>query len=224
MVNRLWAHLFGRGLVTPIDLMHKGNQPSHPVLLQDLTEEFVASGYDLKHLVRCMTNSQAYQRTSSVLPGNAKDRQWVSHMAVKPLRPEVLFDSLQVVTKGSGFGPEPVKAKDSGSASPRESFAQFFGNKEWSTDPTELIYGIPQYLRLMNVTDGGPVLAKLVAQGGNDRKKVIESLYLSALGRRPTDAETKTMQEYLDQAADVTIAYGDIYWALLNSAEFVLNH
>jgi Protein of unknown function (DUF1549)/Protein of unknown function (DUF1553) len=222
LVNRLWAHFFGRGLVAPIDLMHMGNQASHPGLFQELTEEFVASGYDLKHLIRCMANSRAYQRTSSVLPGNAKDREWVSHMAVKPLRPEVLFDSLQVVTKGSGFGPPPAGAKSSGTA-PREAFAQFFGNKEWSTDPTELIYGIPQYLRLMNVADGGPVLAKLAAQG-DDSRKVIESLYLAALGRRPTAAEMTTMLDYLSQAADAKVAYSEISWVLLNSAEFVLNH
>jgi hypothetical protein len=224
LVNRLWAHFFGRGLVTPIDLMHKSNLPSHPGVLQELTGEFVASGYDIKHLIRCMLKSQAYQRSSKVLPGNAKDRQWVSHMAVKPLRPEVLFDSLQVVTKGSGFGPAPVGPKGSPATSPRDTFAQFFGNKEWSTDPTELIYGIPQYLRLMNLTDGGPVLAKLVAQGGDDQKKIIESLYLSALGRRPAEAEMTTMLDYLSQAKDAKTAYGEIYWVLLNSAEFVLNH
>jgi hypothetical protein len=224
MVNRLWAHFFGRGLVAPIDLMHPGNEPSHPQLLQELADEFVASGYDLKHLIRSIVNSQAYQRTSRVLPGNANDHQWVSHMAVKPLRPEVLFDSLQVVTKGSGFGPPPAGAKNAETASPREAFAQFFGSKEWSTDPTELIYGIPQYMRLMNVSDGGPVLAKLVVDGGDNRKKVIDNLYLSALGRAPTEAEMTTMLDYVDQAADAKVAYGEIYWVLLNSAEFVLNH
>ncbi len=223
-VNRLWGHFFGRGLVNPVDQMHVGNEPSHPELLAELAEEFAASGFDLKHLIRGLANTQAYQRTSRVLPGNKPDPRWFSHMAVKPLRPEVLFDSLQVVTKGSGFGPPPAKSKGSGAASPRETFAQFFGNKELTTDPTELIYGIPQYLRLMNGTDGGPVLAGLVAQGGDSREKVIEMLYLAALCRQPTGAETATMQDYLSQSPNTKAAYGEMYWALLNSAEFLLNH
>src|SRR5262249_47034374 len=155
---------------------------------------------------------------------NKHNRQWLSHMAVKPLRPEVLFDSLQVVTKGTGFGPTMVKPKASGAATPRDVFAQFFGNKDLTTDPTELIYGIPQYLRLMNVADGGRVLAALVAQGGDSREKVIELLYLGALGRRPTTAETATMLDHVSQASNATTAYGEIYWVLLNSAEFLLNH
>src|SRR5262249_7327875 len=137
---------------------------------------------------------------------------------------EVLFDSLQVVTKGSGFGPTAAKTKGSGQASPREAFAQFFGNKDLTTDPTELIYGIPQYLRLMNMADGGPVLAALVAQGGDSRERAIENLYLAALCRRPTPAETATMLDHMSQASNATAAYGEIYWVLLNSAEFLLNH
>src|SRR5262249_31349428 len=92
LVNRLWAHFFRRGLVNPIDQMHVGNDPSHPELLAELAEEFAASGFDLQHLIRGIAKSQTYQRTSRVLPGNKSDQQWLSHMAVKPLRPEVLFD------------------------------------------------------------------------------------------------------------------------------------
>jgi hypothetical protein len=76
----------------------------------------------------------------------------------------------------------------------------------------------------MNVTDGGPVLARLVAQGGDSREKVIESLYLAALCRRPTGAETATMLEHMSQSPNASAAYSEIYWALLNSAEFLLNH
>jgi hypothetical protein len=225
LVNRMWAHFFGRGLVNPIDQMHVGNEASHPKLLEAIAEDFAASGFDLKHLIRGLASSQAYQRTSRVLHGNMHDQQWFSHMAVKPLRPEVLFDSLQVVTKGSGFGPVTGKPpKGSGGASPRDQFAQFFGSKELTPDPSELIYGIPQYLRLMNVTDGGPVLAKLVAQGGDSKEKVIENLYLGALGRKPSETESATMIDYVNQASNATAAYGEIYWVLLNSAEFLLNH
>lgn len=224
LVNRLWAHFMGRGLVNPIAEMHKGNPPSHPQLLQGLSEEFVASGFDLKHLIRGIVSSAAYQRTSRVLPANAKDRQWLSHMALKPLRPEVLFDSLQLVTKGNPSAPPPIPPKPSPSPTPRETFAQFFGSKEWDADSTDLIYGIPQFLKLMNVSDGGPVLAKLLGLAGDSREKAIENLYLAALSRRPTATEAKTMLDHVNQAPNATTGYCEIYWALLNSAEFLLNH
>ena len=223
LVNRVWGHFLGRGLVNPIDEMHPANPPSHPQLLRQLSEEFMASGFDLKHLIRGIANSEAYQRSSRVLPGNEKDRQWLSHALVKPLRPEVLFDSLQVATKGSGYGPPPAGAKDA-SRSPREAFAQFFGNKQWSDDPAEMIYGVPQFLRLMNVGDGGPVLAKLTAQAGNSQEKAIENLYLAALSRRPSASEMATMRDHVKQTANATTGYCEVYWALLNSAEFLLNH
>src|SRR5262249_12054821 len=62
--NRLWAHLFGRGIVHPVDSFDDGNPPSHPRLLDRLAAELVASDFDQKHLLRCLTLSKAYQRTS----------------------------------------------------------------------------------------------------------------------------------------------------------------
>src|SRR5207249_7482346 len=96
-VNRTWAQFFGRGLVNPVDNMHDGNPPSHPALLDSLAAEFAASGFDTKHLVRSICNSQAYQRTSRPASGNEKDTELFSHMAVKPVAPEALYDSLTVV-------------------------------------------------------------------------------------------------------------------------------
>src|SRR5207247_797268 len=61
-VNRFWAHFFGRGLVEPLDGFQEGYIPSHPVVLDRLASEFIASGYDVKHIVRCLGNTQAYQR------------------------------------------------------------------------------------------------------------------------------------------------------------------
>src|SRR5262249_34063385 len=87
-VNRTWSQLFGRGLVTPVDNMHDGNPPSHPALLELLAAEFVASGFDVKHLVRCICNSQAYQRTSRSAAGNEADAVLFSGMAGKRIGPE----------------------------------------------------------------------------------------------------------------------------------------
>ncbi len=101
LVNRQWSWLFGRGFVNPVDDFREGNPISHPELLQLLAEEFRSSGHDLKHLLRCICNSQAYQRTSRPLPANAADHKLFSHMVIKPLSPEAFYDSLSLVTGAS---------------------------------------------------------------------------------------------------------------------------
>jgi hypothetical protein len=96
-VNRVWSQFFGRGFVNPVDNFHDDNAPSHPELLQLLAEEFKASGHDFKHLVRCLCNSQAYQRTSRSLPENEGDKKLFSRMVVKVMSPESFYDSLTVL-------------------------------------------------------------------------------------------------------------------------------
>ncbi len=98
MVNRTWAQFFGRGIVNPVDDMHDGNQPSHPQLLADLSSQFASNGFDVKYLIRAICNSQAYQRTSKPSSGNRDaGPELFSHMAVKVMTPEQLFDSLAQV-------------------------------------------------------------------------------------------------------------------------------
>jgi hypothetical protein len=89
LLNRLWFVLFGRGIVNPVDDMHADNEPTHPELLQALADDFKTSGFNLKHFVRCVCNSEAYQRTSRPVKGNEDDRDFFSHMAVKVMGPEV---------------------------------------------------------------------------------------------------------------------------------------
>src|SRR5207249_374007 len=97
-VNRLWAHLFARGLVHPVEDMHDGNSPSHPAVLKQLSAEFVQSGYDLKFVLRSLCNTRAYQRTSRPLPENAEDEKLLSHMPVKVIGARQLLDSLVIAT------------------------------------------------------------------------------------------------------------------------------
>ena len=93
-VNRWWAHFFGRGIVHPIDDFQDDNPPTHPEVLAVLVKEFKASGHDLKHLIRILCNTQAYQRTSRPAPGNENDEKLCSHMRVKVMSPSVLYDAL----------------------------------------------------------------------------------------------------------------------------------
>jgi hypothetical protein len=204
-VNRWWAHFMTRGLVNPIDDMHEGNQPSHPAVLEELSAELGASGFDLKHLIRCICNSQVYQRTSRPLPGNKDDTELFSHMGIKVLTAEALYDSLQVVHTGQ---------PPSGKYSPQ--FLALFAND--ASDPTELRYALPQFLSLMNQTEGAAVLRTEVKPGAAP-EKVITAIYLAILSRPPSAEETKKVT-----ATVGANGYADLAWALVNSAEFILNH
>ena len=97
IVNRTWYHLFGRGFVNPVDDMHQDNPASHPELLKELSQQLIASGFDLKYLTRAICNSQTYQRTSKPVGENLDDTNLFSHMSVKVMTPGQLFDSLEAV-------------------------------------------------------------------------------------------------------------------------------
>jgi hypothetical protein len=211
-VNRLWAHFFARGLVNPIDAMQVGNEPSHPEVLAALEQEFKTSGFDQKHLIRAICNSQAYQRTSRPLAENASDEQWFSHMAVKVLGPEAMCDSLAIA-----MGQKPPQGQS------RTRFVDLFTTKEVGDDPTEFTHGVPQFLSLMNSRQynaGSPVLNTLA---GSSPEQAIERLYLTVLSRRPSAPEVERMTAFVAGSSEPRTAYADLLWVFLNSAEFVVN-
>src|SRR5690606_3973007 len=74
MVNRLWRHMLGRGRVEPVDDHRASNPPTHPLLLDRLAEEFIAQGYDIRHMLRRIATSETYARGHQPLPGNDHDR------------------------------------------------------------------------------------------------------------------------------------------------------
>lgn len=161
-VNRLWYHFFGSGLVNPVDGMNATRQPSHPEVLDLLAREFVASGMDVKHLVRCICNSQTYQRTCRPLPGNRDDAEWYSHNSLRIMSPSVLRASLQIV----GVGMDQRTAR---------RYEELFQRAD---NPRELAYSIPHFMQLSLIVAGKP-------------KGTTEDLYLSVLSRRPLPAELK---------------------------------
>jgi hypothetical protein len=230
LVNRMWAQFFGRGIVHPVDNFHADNPPAHPAVLKQLADEFRASEYDLKHLVRCLCNSQAYQRTSRPLPGNENDTTLVSRMAVKPITPEVFYDSLaQVVNIDQALAtaaPRPSSKGKQMPANPRDQFIRAFTTQSDSSETGEFNHGIPQFLRRMNTeafNSGSPLIARLVKYRAT-QEQVIESLYLATLSRRPTTNELRLMSDYLGKRSSPEQGYAGVLWILLNSGEFVLNH
>lgn len=224
MVNRTWGLLFGRGFVNPIDNMVPEMAASHPELLERLSREFAASGFDLKNLYRGICASQAYQRTSKPVGANKDDHKLFSHMNVKVMTPEQLFDSLATVTGTAAerVRPKPAAAKR-GPVGARDQFVQFFLAGADAPNATEYEAGIPQALRLMNSrVTGNPALIRAFAGPGAKPAEVIERIYLATLSRRPTPAEVDKLTQYLSKAATPTEGYGDILWVALNSSEFAM--
>lgn len=168
-VNRLWDHFFARGLVNPVDDMNLVNEPTHPELLAQLSAEFTASGTDIKHLIRCICNSQAYQRSARSLPENEADSKLFSHMAVKVLTPDMLADSREAA----------VGARLAGRDARR--YDELFINDELAT---QLGYGIPHYLRLITSNTRLP-----------DAPRSLDEVYLSVLARLPTEQERKLLAD-----------------------------
>jgi Protein of unknown function (DUF1553)/Protein of unknown function (DUF1549) len=237
MVNKVWANFFGRGIVSPIDDMRADAPNTHPELLDALAAEFTASGFDLKHLARAICNSQAYQRTSQARPANRADDELYSHVKLKVMSADMLYDSLTAVLNrepaaARGQGPlAKAKAKALGKLgprTPRDEFRNFF-HAEADDDAgvvEDYSHGIPQVLRLMNaqsIADTRAVIATL-RKANDTPEKMIEALYLRVLSRKPTAAESERMTRFVADAGDAAKGYGDVMWVLMNSNEFLFNH
>lgn len=249
-VNRLWAHFFGIGLVDPEDDLRADNPPSHPELLDELARQIVAHDFDVQYLIRAITASDAYQRTSAVTDADLNPRAF-ARMNLKRLTPEQLFDSLAEAT---GYR-EPTAPRDPRVPVPsrggaRAEFLNLFASGVSSR--TEVQLSIPQALLLMNgrfvsdalqtnnatLVDLALRLTKLDTQTGSnaiylatvagnpklDTAGRIESLFLATLSRKPTAAEAEKLVRYVEEAGERNRALAGVFWMLLNSAEFIVNH
>jgi hypothetical protein len=227
-VNRVWAQFFGRGLVNPVDNLHDGNAPSHPELFDALTKDFVTSGFDVKHLIRAICSSQAYQRASLLASRSEGEDGVFASMAIKPLTPAQLYDSFSQVldTPDTQSRTERKANRKQGLGTARAAFLQFFHTNE-GAEPNEYTAGIPQVLRLMNSgwTNQIGSFVKRTVQATVPPSRNIERLFLATLSRRPTAEETQRFAKRIQTSRNgPAAAYGDLAWALLNSSEFTLNH
>jgi len=233
-VNRMWGHFLGRGFVNPIDDFGAHNPPSHPELLEALGKEFAASGFDIKGLVRWIMNSEAYGLSSMMTKGNEKDETLFSHMALKPMVPEQLFDSLLTAT--AAHQTEGAANLDRQRNTWLNQFVFAFGNDE-GDEGSSFNGTIPQALMMMNGElmgravggKSGSFLDDLKIRAMSQRKTsppiyMVNNLFLAALSRYPTSREMSTASKVLSTSPDTLEVLEDLFWALLNSNEFILNH
>jgi hypothetical protein len=249
LVNIVWAHLFGRGIVDEVDDVRVSNPPVNAELLDTLARRFADSNYDFKQLVREICNSHAYQRSTQTNETNADDERNFSRATLRRIRAEVLLDMVSAVTvtpdkfRGLPLGARAVQIADGNTSN---YFLTTFGRASRATAcscEVRMEPNLSQALHLLN----GDTLHQKIARGkvvgtmleaGQTPEQVIEELYLRTLTRLPTDAEKSGLLAHLPQPtpgqdgapakpadpAAVRETLEDGFWAILNSREFVFNH
>lgn len=236
LANIIWSHFFGIGIVEPVDDVRVSNPPSNGELLEALGRTLVTYNYDFKQLVRDICNSRTYQASSQVNESNANDTRNFSHSLVRRQRAEVLLDTISQVTetrnKFRGL-PEGARAVQIADGNVTNYFLRTFGRAERTTvcscevrmDPN-----LGQALHLLNgdvtqnrITGGGVV--KRLLDAGKSPSEVIDELYMRCFTREPLPSERERILAAVDAAPEETRAIlEDVFWAILNSKEFMFNH
>jgi len=241
-VNRVWAHYFGIGLVHPVDDFSQANPPSNPRLLDALAQEFIRSGYNIRHLERLILTSRTYQLDSTVNETNKFDTNNYSHAYPRPLMAEQVVDILNCAlgVNEPFAGPDAVfegmKMIEVGSSRLNGNVAyvlRIFGRPPRTTAcdcERTMEPALPQ--TLFRMTDPslqakfnhpqGRVLRLARSQASDE--DVTEELFLATLSRYPTAIEKSTALQHLRTTRNRQQAIADILWALINTREFILNH
>ena len=250
LVNRYWKHFFKRGLVEPEDDLRDTNPATNPELLDALARHFIESNFDLKSVVRVITQSQTYQLSEIPNEHNAVDRQNFSHFYPKRLQAEVLLDAIDGLTGAkTDFADLPpgtrAIALPDNSYNRAAPFLKVFGRPESaSVCECERIQSssLAQSLHLMNSAE---VKGKLAVAGGRAERlskpevpvtEGIREIYLTAFSREPDGEELSIAENFInkprtdaqdkpiDPARAKRMAYEDLLWAIMNTKEFLYNH
>ena len=247
LVNRVWKNFMGRGLVEAVDDIRDANPPSNPELLAALTRDFVEHRFDVKQLARTIMTSSTYQLTSKPTATNAGDLKYHSHYMARRLPAEVMLDAIGQVTgvreEFPGFpGRRALQLPD---ASVESYFLTTFGRPPRVTAADSERQQEPSMTQALHVINGDTINRKLRAThgliqslmaSGADNRTAVERLYLTALSRRPTDEELRSLTKVMDETlardeANPDSAAGprrrileDLAWAILTGTEFLFNH
>ncbi len=236
LVNRIWYHLMGKGIVDPVDDFRDSNPSANDELLDALAKDFVAKGFDAKQLIRTIMNSRTYQLSAMTNDFNKDDNKYFSHAVTKLHTAETLFDALCFVTDvpekfpGFALGTRAVQLPDGENNHP---FLKTFGQpaRELACEcERESDSNLAQALQLIN----GPAvndrlrnpnnrIGKLIAAKKSDTE-ILNELFLVSLSRTPTADESKAMLDHVTRSMDKRKAWEDVHWALINSKEFLFRH
>lgn len=237
MVNRIWADLFGRGLVDPVDDFRESNPPVNEPLLDWLAKDFVANGFDQKKTIATILRSRLYQQSSAPNEANVADNRNFSRSYRRRLPAEVLLDAISgIANRTETFHglPADARAMHQWNHLLPSDFLDAFGRPDSSAAPPmvrEPDGSVVQALHLMNskelqkkLSGENPWLDSLTKLPADE---AVNEIYLRVYSRYPNDAERGVSSTHLENAADEKakrVALEDVVWSLLNTAEFVLNH
>jgi hypothetical protein len=236
LVNRIWGHLMGRGLVEPVDDFRESNPPSNAPLLDDLAKQFVEHGYSQKWAIRTIMNSRVYQLSSRTNDFNKNDELYNSHASTRLLAAEQLLDAICAVTDvNETFKDAPAGTRATELPEPPTDnyFLKIFGQPqremacqcERSSESN-----LSQALQMINgpvvhnkLRDNNGRIAKMLAENKSD-DEIITAMYLAAVARPPVDDELAVAKKHIGAQSDRRQALEDVGWAVLNSKEFLFQH
>ena len=235
LANIVWAHFFGRGIVEPVDDVRVTNPPSNPELLDELGKKFTEYRYDFKRLVRDICTSRTYQLATRTNETNATDTSNFSHQAIRRIRAEVMLDVIaQVTDTKNKFPGLPLGARAVQIADGKVSnyFLTTFGRATRETVcscEVNMEPSLSQALHLLN----GPTTSQNILSGNvigrqlaakQTPAQVVEDLYIRCFSRKPTASEQAKLTDLLAKDKNPQQSLEDVFWALLNSKEFMFNH
>jgi hypothetical protein len=231
----VWAHFFGKGLVNEVDDVRISNPPVNEDLLAELGNRFTSYKYDFKQLVRDICNSRTYQLSTQVNESNADDETNFSRRYLNRLRAEVLLDVISQVTdtgnkfRGLAYGARAVQIADGNTSN---YFLTTFGRATRETVCSCEVVMEPNLSQALHLLNGetvhqkcreGGLIAKMLSEG-QDPAAVITEIYQRAFSRRPQAAELEQLLGMVAGAENPADGLHDVFWAVLNSPEFLFNH
>lgn len=237
VVNRYWAHFLGYGFTKPVDDLGPHNAPSHPELLEFLGQQLREHSYDLKELIRWIVLSEPYSLSSRVTDGNRSDDPSIgeppkfSRFYLRQMQAEQLYESLLVATQADQAARGSYEDRERAKSQWLQQFVSAFGNDE-GEEATTFNGTIPQALMMMNgelikqaiSLEQGTFLWKVAVSKDPPAKK-INYLYQAGLARNATPREVEIGNKLLiARQGKIEEALQDIWWAILNSNEFILVH
>ncbi len=235
LANIVWAHFLGRGIVDPVDDVRVSNPPVNGPLLDALAQHFTEYKYDFKRLVRDICISRTYQLSTITNDTNAFDERNFSHATLRRIRAEVLLDCISEATEtkdkfaGLPLGAHAIQIADGNTSN---YFLTTFGRATRETVCSCEVKMEPNLGQALHLINGENVHAK-VQQGGvvkhllaekETPPQVVTDLYLRCLSRQPSANELKSIESQIAEAKDPRPTLEDVFWALLNSREFLFNH
>ena len=239
-VNRVWYHLFGRGIVEPVDDFRDTNPPSNPELLDQLAAEFVKSGYRVKPVLRLILNSTTYQLDSRAPLKQsrfaARAEPYFTHAVPRMLTAEQVLDAVCAVTgipeEFPGY-PRGTRAMELAEGAIEHPFLQAFAKPvrdvtcECAREDDPSLGQVIHLLNNRGIVDHVKSSQSHVSRWMDSSKsddEVVDLVYLQTLSRHPTAAERDLVRAHIAKVTDRRAGFHDVQHALLNSNEFLLRH